>query len=293
MKYTIERYSNHIRFNEQYETIYRFLLHSADTGYNEHFHWGRFEWMMRHTMLDMEALTKIAVFKDTQDVIVGLVTYDCEPEDGIYLIHSIEDVALLESMVEYVEDTFGIEKAPSIHANSNDVTLLGVLKRKGYERIRKTDSVLSIGLEDHMEFSLPEGIKISPLDFAFDPWKYQNVIHKGFGNIGEPEPWDPEVFEPTPNVNNALKVFAINDQEYCAHCGVWFSQGKTAYIEPVVTIPAYRKKGLAKACVYEAIQRARYLGAQRAVVLSGQQFYYKIGFKQSSEVHCWERTATL
>ena len=77
-------------------------------------------------------------------------------------------------------------------------------------------------------------------------------------------------------------MFAINSGEYCAHCGIWYTQGDTAYIESVVTIPQCRKIGLAKAVVYEALARVKELGAKRAIVLSNQEFYYKIGFEKSS-----------
>ena len=40
MEYRIERYKNCLRFNEQYESIYQFLLEAEKLEYNEHFHWG-------------------------------------------------------------------------------------------------------------------------------------------------------------------------------------------------------------------------------------------------------------
>lgn len=43
MKYRIEHYKNCERFNEQYQSIYQFLLKSGTLDYNEPFHWGRFE----------------------------------------------------------------------------------------------------------------------------------------------------------------------------------------------------------------------------------------------------------
>lgn len=79
----------------------------------------------------------------------------------------------------------------------------------------------------------------------------------------------------------------MNHEEYCAHCGIWYTHGETAYIEPVVTIPQYRKIGLAKAVVYEALARVKDLGAKRAIVLSDQEFYYKIGFEKSSSLCSW------
>ena len=52
MRYKIERYKNCERFNEQYQSIYQFLLEAEKQEYNEHFHWGRFEWMHAHSYLD-------------------------------------------------------------------------------------------------------------------------------------------------------------------------------------------------------------------------------------------------
>ena len=43
-----------------------------------------------------------------------------------------------------------------------------------------------------------------------------------------------------------IKVFAIKDGEYAAHCGVWYNGGNTAYIEPVATVPEHRGKGLGR-----------------------------------------------
>ena len=45
--------------------------------------------------------------------------------------------------------------------------------------------------------------------------------------------------------------------EYAAYCCVWVHP-KTdyAYVEPVCTVPSYRGKGVAKAVIYEALNRA-------------------------------------
>ena len=128
---------------------------------------------------------------------------------------------------------------------------------------------------------------MSPREFAADPWQYQLVIHRGFDNDGTPEKWDAELLKRIPHANDALKTFAIANREYCAHCGLWYTTGDTAYVEPVATVPEHRKRGLAKAVVYEACSRAHALGAKRAIVLSDQAFYFRIGFTLSSEVYDW------
>ena len=76
MRYKRERYKNRERFNEQYRDIHRFLSEAEKQEYNEHFHWGRFEWMHAHSCLDEDKLTAVTVFRDENDVIAGLLTYD-------------------------------------------------------------------------------------------------------------------------------------------------------------------------------------------------------------------------
>lgn len=84
MRYKTERYKNSERFNEQYQSIHQFLLKAEEQEYNEHFHWGRFEWMHAHSYLDEDKLTSILMFKDENDVIVGLTTYDTDYDDRVY-----------------------------------------------------------------------------------------------------------------------------------------------------------------------------------------------------------------
>lgn len=287
MEYRIERYKNCQRFNEQYESIYQFLLEAEKLEYNEHFHWGRFEWMHAHSYLDEDKLTSIAMFKDENGTIVGLTTYDTGYDDRVYLIHTSSDKMLLEYMVDTVLEAEG--DGAVIKANSNDTVICQILQEKGFEKKHRCACILSLDLTNPLDYSMPDAYSMSPQGCVADPWQYQLVIHKGFGNEGIPERWDDEFLKRIPHVNEDLKTFAIANNEYCAHCGLWYSTGNTAYVEPVATVPEHRKQGLAKAVVYEACTRANAFGANRAIVISDQEFYFRIGFILSSEVYDWER----
>ena len=287
MEYRIERYKNCQRFNEQYESIYQFLLEAEKLEYNEHFHWGRFEWMHTHSYLDEDKLTSIAMFKDENGTIVGLTTYDTGYDDRVYLIHTSSDKMLLEYMVDTVLEAEG--DGAVIKANSNDTVICQILQEKGFEKKHRCACILSLDLTNPLDYSMPDAYSMSPQGCVADPWQYQLVIHKGFGNEGIPERWDDEFLKRIPHVNEDLKTFAIANNEYCAHCGLWYSTGNTAYVEPVATVPEHRKQGLAKAVVYEACTRANAFGAKRAIVISDQEFYFRIGFILSSEVYDWDR----
>ena len=284
MKYIIEQYQSLQRFNEQYAEIYRFLLAVADRGYNEHFHWGRFEWMMGHSLLEVDNLGKIGIVKNQDMEIVGLVTYDTRLKDSVYLLHSSNDKELLKIMIDFAMENYD----KGCRVNAKDSALRRALSEYGFQNKGREDNVLEIDLNQTLNYQIPKDYRMSPPDFVRDDWKYQMVIHKGFNHEGIPKKLDESLFSPTPNFNRSLKVFALNGTAYCAHCGVWYTQGNTAYIEPVVTIPECRKLGLGKAVVYEAMNRARELGAKSAIVLSNQNFYYRIGFQKSSVFNCWE-----
>ena len=181
------------------------------------------------------------MFKDENNVIVGLTTYDTCYDDRVYLIHSSSDKLLLESMVDIVTKDEGDRAI--LKVNAKDTVLCQVLREKGFD------------------------------------------------NEGIPEKWDDELLKRIPNANEDLKTFAIanKNNEYCAHCGLWYSTGDTEYVEPVLTVPEHRRQGLAKAVIYEACARAKALGAKRAIVVSEQEFYFRIGFTLSSEVYDWTR----
>lgn len=124
MIHFIENYKDNTRFNSQHHEIRNFLQTAADRGYNEHFHWGRFNWMMASAYLDVEMLSKNALFRNENGELAGAVLYDMGFDDRWYLIHAISDENLLKQMIAYVTKT-DIETA-TIKANLNDNDIVRV-----------------------------------------------------------------------------------------------------------------------------------------------------------------------
>ena len=286
--YTIENYKGSIRFGSLYSEIHSFLCTAADKGFNEHFHWGRFDWMMTHPFLDVDMLSKNAVFRDESGSIAGAVLFDTSYDDRWYILHSADDEELLRCMIGYVTDSD--TDSLSIRSNSNDVLLCGMLESMGYKK-QYSEKVLQIDLSGDLSYSMPNGFRITSPDEEIDKRQWKTVIHRGFDNEGEPEESSGDAAEAEKHLEDPryIKVFAVNNGEYAAHCGVWYDGGDTAYIEPVAAVPEHRCKGLGKAVVYEAVSRAKRCGAKRAVVLSDQEFYFRIGMTVSSEVGAWSK----
>lgn len=280
--YAIEKYQTQERFQKQYNEICKFLQVHADSGHNEHFHWGRLGWMMAHPNLDVEMLTKIALFKDDDNTIVGIVIFDTDYQNRWYILHSVYDENLLRQMIEYITE---VDDTPTIKVNLNDIALCKLLEDMHYKK-QYTESVLTMDLSQNLSYRLPMGFSINKQNASIDEWQRRLVIHRGFDNDGVPQTLDEKTAEGEKQlrVKEYIKTFVMKDGDYVAHCGLWYHGNETAYIEPVVTVPEYRRKGLGRAVVYEALKRAKNQGAKRAIVISEQDFYYHIGMKLSSQV---------
>ena len=154
-------------------------------------------------------------------------------------------------------------------------------------------SVLKIDLSRNLSFQLLQGYRFNAPDSKIDTWQWRLVIYRGFNHEEIAQELGEEVAKAGKHLEipEYIKVFAIKDGEYAAHCGVWYNGGNTAYIEPVATVPEHRGKGLGRAVVYEAANRAKEQGAKRAIVLSDQDFYKRLGMIKSSEVGTWVRNS--
>ena len=245
---------------------------------------------MTHSYLDVEMLSKNALFRKENGELVGAVMYDTSFDDRWYILHSISDESLLGQMMKYVIRT-DIHMA-TIKANLSDTKLCRLLENAGFEN-QYSQSVLEIGLSQNLSFQLPQGFYFNASDSKIDTWQWRLVIHRGFNHEGIPQEPSGETVKAEKHLEipEYIKVFAIRDGEYAAHCGVWYNGGNTAYIEPVATVPEHRGKGLGRAVVYEAVNRAKEQGAKRAIVLLDQDFYKRLGMTKSSKVGTWVKNS--
>ena len=64
-------YNAEPRYGEDYNRLRSFLLELGDINYS----FGRWDWMISHSYLDVEGLSKIGILLDNE-AIVGIATYD-------------------------------------------------------------------------------------------------------------------------------------------------------------------------------------------------------------------------
>ena len=143
---------------------------------------------------------------------------------------------------------------------------------------------MSIDLKDELIVPSLKGISYITLDPIKDYDELCWLFWQGFDHGNDREECkreNPSKGNMRVHYNPYLSITAQMDGKNVGHCSLWY-QDKTdyAYVEPVCVIPEYRNNGVAKAMIYEALNRARILGAKKAYVISDMEFYERLGFKK-------------
>jgi len=290
MSIEIKHYPQERICNEFYSVI-EFLKKHGAKGYNKNWHWARWEWFLGHSMLDESTLPKIGLFIDSGEI-VGLVTHDMR--EPVYVILNPQYTYLKSKMVDFAFDHLSRDGISKLFVDVNDKELISAVKEKGYSITTDNEYVLELDCAEKLSYKLDDMFTFT--DFYTDKNidKYVAVMFKGFDHKGEPRTGLTEAdFPKKPHENSELALFIVAPNgEYAAHCGTWYSADtEICYVEPVVTIPEFRKQGLGKAVVYECINRCIKMGSKKALVISNQQFYYSLGFKDYSIHQLWEKKA--
>ncbi|MFC7055003.1 GNAT family N-acetyltransferase [Enterococcus alcedinis] len=197
---------------------------------------------------------------------------------------------LEREILQYAVDNFSDVNGLGIAVNQKDSHTLDLLKEYGFEKNDNNENILEKLFEENgFDYTLPVGIRIKELDVNQDLYKQHSVLWHGFENEGD-LPLDQTTLDKqsrmlsAPSLNSYLHLVAVNEEnDFVAYCGCWYHpQTDYAYVEPVCTIPNYRKKGLGKALVLEALKRSQSAGAEKAYVISDSPFYKNMGFMQHS-----------
>ena len=204
---------------------------------------------------------------------------------------------LLPEMLAYAEMHLRNEERNLIFTSvyDYDKVLLAAVQDRGFVRNEKFtlwDSVYSIPNEIPKP-KLPGGFQIhSMADTGCDIRKRCQAFGVAF-NHPDPKDWPSrfsyESLQQAPDYRPDLDVYVqAPGGDYASFCIAWWDEdNKIACLEPVGTAPEYRRKGLARLAVFEAIRRVAALGAKKVFVGSDQAFYLSLGFELTFPSHHW------
>lgn len=278
---TFKRYSH-----DDYQAVCDFFVElNRDDKLHINWNWARFEWMYEHPEFDKSSVGSIGLWTDGGRI-VGAAVYDmyfgeafCSALRGYESLYpDILDYAYRE-----LKDGSGL--GISICDDNDDE--IKAAEAAGFIKAEQSENVMSIELGEKIAAEMPPGLDIVELDPAREPYEFQWLLWQGFDHGTDKAEFEREdmiIPQLRPHLDTRLSVAAVNsDGEKVAYCCLWYSP-KTdyAYVEPVCAIPSYRGRGVSRALIYEALNRASSLGAAKAYVLSDMEFYSKLGFKTGS-----------
>ncbi len=296
MGVTFRRYTAQPGYTEDFNKVCDFLIrinHSKVITPN--YLWARWVWQFGPYM-NMENLSHIGIAEDN-GVIVGIATYENDIGEAFFCIDDGYS-RLKPEFIDYALQNLSHNGEIKITLPDGDLEYQRAAILKGFipTTHKATAAMIDINCP---EYTLPDGYKIISFDDDnFDIERYYNAIWRGFNNQRQRNEIEIESMKkregfdaPHLNLNLRILVVAPNG-DYASHCGMWhLSDSDYAYVEPVFTLPEYRKMGLGKAAVLEGVKRCGKRGAKCAYVLSSQQFYYSIGFYPVHNETVWAHKA--
>ncbi len=290
MKITQRRYKILVDF----EPVYKFLTDTYDfETLNSYLLPQYFEYAHMHSYFDFEKSHHFGLWEDGNDI-VAIACF--EMQMGHCHLHTKKGYEfLLPEMLAWSENEMSVTKDGKtllhVWITENETNKQELLKQNGYT-LDFCDPVKVFNYDKpFVDRALPEGFSV--IDGTnVDYLQLHHCFWKGFDHGDEPDDdVDGRVFScnaPRFNMELMTIVVAPNGDYACA-LGMWFDeQNSYAYLEPLATVPKYRRMGLATICLTEAMKKTKALGAKYCFGGS-REFYTDIGFDTACHRQLWKK----
>jgi len=186
-----------------------------------------------------------------------------------------------------------------IYAHADDDPLTRLLEERDFvplpEKIDDT-SILDVTKHEIPESPvLPKGFHIQSMADDNNLEKRCKAFGTGF-NHPDPLEWPSliayETLQNAPDYHKDQDIVVVSPNgEFASFCLIWHDEpNQLAILEPVGTQPEFRRMGLAREAVYEAIRRVAVKGVEKVIVGSNQQFYKSIGFTPLEPRICFQKS---
>ncbi len=201
-----------------------------------------------------------------------------EPGQAYLQVHPLYRTFALETeMVALAEEKFAVERENQqvlcVWIDPDDAQRVEILQQRGYTPGKWTESQWRRDLEAPIpEVSIPEEYTIRALGDVDEIQARSWASWRGF-HPDEPDEdyqgwaWYQNI-QRCPLYRRDLDIVAVAPGgEIASFCTMWYDDAtRSAYIEPVATVPEHLRRGLARACITEGLHRLQKMGAIRAFV---------------------------
>lgn len=269
-----------------------------------------FEYALTSSWMDRRFLYLDRLWFDG-DRPVGFVFYE-NPVSSVFFHLRQGYEALADEMAAYADaDMPGEAGEKEFVLFPGQKALIAAAEARGYSLDRAEDEMMLDFRRGSLDRPLPEGFRFVPPG-EIDAVRMARCTWKGFGHAEnapfenwEAEdpgtPWNPQksyrgilssMMAPPPHSTYEYNVVIADEKgEYACYSGMWWvPENRLAYMEPLCTIPEYRRRGLAAAALSRHYRRMKALGAEW-MTGGGDEFYRRIGYNDAMRWLFWKKKA--
>lgn len=283
---------------QDFERVRQFLItNHQDHNRDGNFYPAEWEYLHTHPLASWTLFPRIGIWEKGEEIVaVAAIEWFL----GEWMLQVNPGYAFLKpEMLAYAEKNLAKENPDGTKTlriarlHDTDQEMEQLLQEQGYALVAEEDWAGFFDLTQPIPpCPLPQGFSIVSLAEENDLGKIQRALWRGFDHPGEPEESTDgcRSMQSGPHFQPELNLVGkAPNGDYAVYCGMWYEPAcKEAYLEPLCTDSSYRRLGLAKAVLYEAMRRAQALGA-KSCVAGGQPFYEKVGFVKAYYKRDWEK----
>ncbi len=294
MPITYRRY----RLLADFEPVSQFLIrHYNTTHFNGYLLQPFFEYAHTHPAFNPKMTHRFGIWEDN-GIIVGVTCY--EMDLGECLIASDPAyIHLWPTMLDQAECELSMTmngKRTLKVMTTDKQGLDELLSKRGYSAVYRENIMTFDYRKGFVDRALPEGFRVISLEDENDVRKIHACLHQGFDHGPTPdEDIDCRLLmQSGPRFRKDLTtVIVAPDGSYACFAGMWVDPiNHYAYLEPLATVPQYRRLGLAHIALTEAMKKTVKEGAKYCYGGS-REFYSAMGFETVGVRVFWEKTWTI
>jgi mycothiol synthase len=285
MKLTYRPYQNEDDYWRMREFLRRVMILNHRHEYSWHVARLDYWWWFANPDLEQLKLEENIFLWETESGEIAAALNPEGPGQAFLQLHpEFNTPKLEEELIEVAEEKLFAPTNENtrrlwIWLDSQDRPLQEILCRRGFQRVERPGEQevqhrgsLSEPFPDIQPVpgytirSLGDGLELLERCYASGLGFHNDDIHYARDNRDHPE-WYHHI-QSAPLYRRDLDMVAVaSDGTIASFCTIWFDDvTRTAYFEPVATVPAHRRHGLARAVMLEGLRRLQRMGCKLALV---------------------------
>jgi GNAT superfamily N-acetyltransferase len=282
-----------------FERVHKFLTDTYDPdALNSYLLPQYWEYAHHHSAFQFINASRMGIWEDDGEIIaisayemnIGEVHLHCKRGYEVLLPQLLK---WAEAEVAAIADG---KKTLAVWITDKELNKIDLLRSGGYECIHREPVKIFRYEKPWAECTLPKRYKIidgKNIDFRkLDECWFRGFDHENYN--ADSDLSDRIQMCNTPHYRKDLMTIVIAPNgDYACALGMWLDeQNHYAYLEPLATVPEYRRMGLATIALTEAMKKTKALGAQYC--FGGvPDFYNAIGFDMVCNRELWKKEWTI